>query len=251
MTSFTLSVDGQKPLTGDLSIDSPVLPIPLFQYRSDVEVLGSVRDCASGGCPAVMVLNDQPDTVFDKQWQFFEYAINPGMSLNAIIALMGDQKALMNNTGFGDEGDPRANYLTGNNLSSPLPRLDKLRTFGWNTHTGTVEGEYLVVKTFDGTKPPPLKSGRVYPETLADVKLDDYLITPQTNLEMFLDCSNVKWKADGGAWYGPFANGAIRDWLGDGRIHSFFPLVSRYRVLSPLKNWKRVSVFPSAFGRFY
>jgi hypothetical protein len=92
----------------------------------------------------------------------------------------------------------------GEDLNDPPPRLDKLRTFARNIHTGVEVGTSLQVKTFDGNNPPPLKPGRAYPQTLDEVNLDDYLITPQTNIEMFL--------------------------------------VSRFTILSPLSNWIKIPV---------
>jgi len=200
-----------------------------------------------------MVLNDNPDTIFDKQWQFFVYAINPGMPQNAIIALMGDSKALMNNTGIGGSNGPRANYITGQDLDAPAPRLDKLRTFARNIHTGMEVGNDLQVMSFDGNNPPPLKPGKTYPETLAEVNVDDYLITPRTNLELFLVCSNIKSKPGNETSIFPFDNGGIYDWTPEPtQMYSFFPLVSRFRILSPLSNWIKIppgSTPPSHYRR--
>jgi hypothetical protein len=233
---------------------TPATPsVQLYQYGEDEQVLGEVRGCAAGGCPAVMVLNDNPDTIFDPQWQFFLYAINPGMSLNAIIALMGDAKALMNNTGIGDPDSPRANYIEGTNLDNPAPRLDKLRTFARNIHTGVEMGQDLLVKTFDGNNPPPLKPGKTYPNTVAEVNLDDYLITPQTNLEMFLVCNNIRSKPGNETSIFPFDNGGRYPWTPEPtEMYSFFPLVSQFQIISPLANWNKIplgSPLPSHYRR--
>jgi len=232
---------------------APSAAVQLYQYGEDEQVLGGVRSCAAGGCPAVMVLNDSPDTTFEKQWQFFLYAINPGMPINAIIALMGHSKALMNNTGIGDESNPRANYLSETDLDTPPPRLDKLRTFARNIHTGVEMGQDLLVKTFDGNNPPPLKPGRTYPETLPEVNLDDYLITPQTNIEMFLVCNNIKAKGGDETSIFPFDHGGRYQWTPEPtEMYSFFPLVSRFRILSPLQNWNKIplgSPLPSHYRR--
>jgi len=281
MTSIQVTIT-RKPGV----ITPPPPTIQLYQYGDDYQVLGDARACAAGGCPAVMVLRDAPDTEFDMHWQFFVYAINEGMSVNAIIAVMGNSKALFNNTGFGTSPG-RANYISGNNLSGKPPRLDKLRTFALTAHAGgevnslavalaailetaraTLTGRAsfamvrsslvsltavnaLEVKTFDGNNPPPMIPGRPRPQTLANVRLEDYLITPERNPELFMDCTNVAWKANPKRLgYGPFANGAKRSWLPDDRIHSFFPLVSKYRVVSPLKNWIKLpagSAYPSPF----
>src|SRR5687768_10079293 len=115
-----LYIDGILEFRKVLGAASPQLQ--LYQHGEDEQALGEVRDCAQQGCPAVMVLQDNPDTIFDQQWQFFLYAINPGMSPNAISTLMDDTTALMNNTGVGDPNNPRANYITSENLNNPPPR---------------------------------------------------------------------------------------------------------------------------------
>jgi hypothetical protein len=200
-----------------------------------------------------MVLNDNPDTIFDPQWQFFLYAINPGMRTNAISSLMGHQKALMNNTGIGDSNNPRANYIEGEDLDAPPPRLDKLRTFARNIHTGIEMGDFLQLKTFDGNNPPPLKPGRSYPNTLEEVNLDDYLITPQTNIEMFLVCNNIRAHPGSLTSIFPFDNGGVYEWTPEPtEMYSFFPLVSRFNIHSPLTNWIKIppgSPLPSYYRR--
>lgn len=221
-------------------VTPPALGVDRWQFGEDDYIFGGLRSCAAAGCPAVMVLNDQPDIAFDKQWQFFLYAINPGMSVNAISALMGDAKALMNST----EGNGR-NYITGENADRKPPNLDKLRTFARNIHTGVEVQEWLEVKTFDGNNPPPLHPGYEYPQTLREVDIDAYLITPQSNPEMFLVCSNVKSKLGDESSISPFPNGARYVWADEyygtvGEMYSFFPLVSRYRILSPLWKWHKL-----------
>jgi len=248
-----LYIDGVLEFRKELSSPAPSPQMQLYQYGEDEQVLGDIRNCAVNGCPAVMVLNDDPDTIFDKQWQFFLYAINPGMARNAIGGLMGSTKALMNNSGVGNPGAPRVNYIEEEDLGYPDPRLDKLRTFARNIHAGTEVGNDLQVKTFDGNFPPPLKPGKTYPDTLAEVNLDDYLITPRTNLEMFLVCNNIRTKPGNQTSIFPFDNGGRYDWTPEqAEIYSFFPLVSRIRILSPLKNWIKIplgSPLPSHYRR--
>lgn len=223
----------------------------LAQYGEDEQVLGGIRACASGGCPAVMVLNDAPDTIFTKQWQYFVYAINPGMSLAAVVALMGDAKALFNNTGFGS-GTEFNNYLTGNINRGRDPRLDKLRTFARATHAVMdYDDTRYKVLTFDGNKPPPLVDGATYPNTLAEVRLDIYKYTPQRAPWMFMACNNIKNKPGGLTSISPFANGAYYPWtVTPNEQFSFFPLVSWLpTVLSPKRNWNKVASVQNPYRR--
>lgn len=206
----------------------------LFQFREDKEIFGELRGCAVNGCPAVMTLREGYDTKFTRQWQYFLYAINKGMTLAAIIAKLGDENALANKTGF-RESDPKNNYLTGNVGYKNDPWLDKLRTFSRNTHAGIIEGDNIRVTTFDGNNDPPLKPGRIYPRTLSNVSLDDYLYIPQTHPWLFLVCNNVRYMP-GGSIVFPFAHGVVRPWLDD-QIYTFFPLVSKFKILSPRWKW--------------
>lgn len=236
----------------------PQLPAgySLYQYGDDFQTLGGARACASGGCPAVAVLPDEreakPDTIFSEQWQYYVYAINLGMSLSAIIAVMGTGKALFNNTGFGEPGVDFANYLTRNHLEAGPPRLDKLRTFNLSTHAlKDVGNGKLLLLTMDGNKLPPLKPGKSYPRNKEEVNPDDYLYMPYTHRWLFMDCTNVRWKVtETGKFlaYGPWANGLVRPWTGDNLMHTFFPLVSRFINYCPATEWNKVTgEFPSPF----
>lgn len=225
----------------------------LYQYGDDFQCLGGARVCASGGCPAVMVLPDErtagPDTEFTEQWQYYVYAINKGMSDSAIIAIMGIAKALFNRQGFGGSEDLN-NYISGKTGFAKNPKLDKLRTFALNTHALKPVGDKLLLLTMDGNKNPPLKPGKSYPRSLSEVNPDDYLYLPKTHRHLFLDCTNVKWNpSPNGQFlaYGPWANGIVRDWIGDNNIHTFFPLVSiRENYCLPWE-WNKVTKFPSPF----
>lgn len=229
-------------------MEEEIPPVQLYQYREDVEALGELRGCAYTGCPAVMVLRGDPDTILTEQWQYFIYAINKGMSINAIASLLGNQKAITN----APEGQHEKNYISGENMDGELPRLPKLLTFSRNVHACTEVNGMLKVKTFDGNLPPPLKVGRSYPRSLAEVNPDDYLIMPKYHREMFLVCNNVK-ATSGGSIVFPFAHGITRDWIGDNNIYTFFPLVSWYKdILTPPSKWIKLptnSPFPSPYRR--
>jgi len=223
----------------------------LYQLGDDFQILGEARECASGGCPAIVVLQDKPDTVFSKNWQLFLYAINIGMQIGSIISLMGDAKALMNTT----EGNG-ANYITNGNLDKPDPNLDKLRGFALDTYAGKSDGVNLRLLTMDGSQSPPMKTNPFtgkpypYPGNIGEVDTSHYLYHPSTHRYMFLDCKNVQWKLNPKRLaYGPFDKGVIRSYIPDNEIHTFFPLVSRFGIIIPLKFANKVSTFPSPFRR--
>lgn len=264
----------------------PAPPVQLYQYGDDYQVLGGLRGCASIGCPAVMVLNDAPDTWFDVHWQMYLVASNFGMDPDATTALIGWRKALANTTGIGNPDSPRANWIGRGDLTAPNPRLDKLRTFALNTHSGTetyslafalanilrsarsrsflqlrsamaaiADTNALELQTMDGNLPPPMKPGARRPMRVEEIIPSDYEILPSDPRyrHLFLDCSNIKSQLGGDYKIGPFAHGLVRSWTGDSDMHSFVPLAStKARVLSPLANWKKIPLgdpFPSPFKR--
>lgn len=207
-----------------------------------------VRPCAVRGCPAVMKIHDEPDTFFDRQWQYYLVAINPGMELNNIWGLLGPTKALTNR----DEQDKVRNYILEENLEAKeLARLDKLRTFSRNTHLAyrTVGGMYRLA-TMNGRKPPPLKPGRSYPQSLTEIDPDAYLYHPKDPAArpLFLVCNSVQVK-DGMTSVYPFAHGALYDWFGVDPV-TFFPLVSTFdEIWLDMENWTEVQSAPYPYRR--
>ena len=230
--------------------------IDLFDYR--------IRTCAP--CPAVIPMLERSQAL-DRQWQYFIRAANYGMTPSQVAAKLHYMLALANGTGFGDKNDPRKNYLTNENLDTEaLPQFDKVRTFCLSILTGTpgyslkvglkqtlsvardVFGgrrsfmalrqsftsltalNVLIVKTFDGSKLPPLKPGKSYPQRIQDVNIDDYLFTPEKNREMFMVCNNINARGEIVQW----SNGAIYPWTKDGMPYVFMPYVSRFEVRHPL-----------------
>lgn len=231
--------------------------LQLYQIGDDWKFLGGIRVCAYGGCPGVATLIDQADTIFDKDWQYFLVAINIEMRLNNISNAMGTEAALMNKTGSGNPD--RRDWILQENLDASKDcQLDKLRSFCLNTHAGWDDGTYAYLKTMDGNNPPPMKinpdTGLPYPrpQTISEIVPEHYLYLPKTHRHLFLDCTNVKWKPETETLdYGSFGNGTVRDWIGDGRIHTFFPFSSKYGdVKVPLSKLNKIplgSPFPSPF----
>jgi hypothetical protein len=221
--------------------------VQLYQLRDDFGIWGGARSCASGGCPAVVPLTpvDQPDVWFTKGWQFHLVAINMGMPLSAVISLMGDEKSFMNGTGI-TSGSQRNNYLTGNVGYSKDPATDKFRSTCLSIHTGWDDGTWMYPVAMDGTREPPMKPGRPAPRTLQEIRPEDYLITPWDYPEMFVICTNVRWKIDPKRLaYGPYDHGIVRPWrqdMGDNDIYTYFPFVTtQQNVRTPLSWWTKLA----------
>lgn len=225
----------------------------LYQIGDDLQFRGEVRSCASIGCPAVVVLIDEADTVFDKYWQYYEIAINWGMELNNIANLNREGTALMNNTGAGVPD--RRDWIMEENLSAPKDcQLDKLRSFCLNAHLGYDDGTYAYLEHMDGNNPPLMKinpaTGIPYPqpESISEIVPNHYLMLPSDPVyrPYFLECTNVKWKPDQTLDYGSFPHGVMGS---DGRLHTYFPFVSVKRevkvLLSKVNKLPPGSPFPS------
>lgn len=214
--------------TGQGAIQTP----PLFMHKEDVGIFGMIRMCAP--CPAVWTLNEPNTKVkMTKSWQFYLRAMNYNMPLQHVAALLDFTKAFANGTGFGDSTDPRANWILGENLTAPLPQLDKDRDCSRNLVTGAKLGDRLTIRTLDGNNPPPLKPGRTHPQTMDQVDIDDYLYNPKDHPWLFVVANIVNTRGE----VVPFPNGALYSWTNDNTPYTFFPLVSNEIIIDTLNNY--------------
>lgn len=247
---ITVSVFAETPAP-------PPLPrVLLWRHKDDLEMDGKVRGCAP--CPAVWPMSDHK-VVITKQMQFYIRAINAGRSLRHVAALFGPALAFTNR----NENDVRRDWLRGLNLDRTDPDFDRVRTCSRSSLTGMpgfsllesvrLVGVSLLKRDFaalqhsfvaftsanvlnltmmDGSQDPPLKPGRSYPQRVEDIRLDDYLYTPETHRELFFAANIVN--PDGRTV--PFPNGAMYSWTGDDRPYTWMPHVSRRPIQYPLAN---------------
>lgn len=85
---------------------------------------------------------------------------NPSITRKQWTSVHKFDRAFTNKTGFGMEGNPRANYVTGDDLTAPLPAYDKCqRQCGGNFLRGEARGNVLVcvpgIHCIDSRKPIP------------------------------------------------------------------------------------------------
>lgn len=219
-------------------------------FLDDEDHTPKLRDCASmGGCPAVFTLLTPTLKVnIDKHWQFYLIAINYLMDLSDISSILDKSLAFCNGTGWRSE--PMRNYILGKDLTvvdsrgRPVyPKFDKDRTCSRSIMTGYEVGSTLKVTTFNGNLPPPLKPGKTYPQTIADINPDDYLYHPKNiqHRHLFFAANVVASKTAGQSSVAPFPRGAIYDWTKDNLPYTWLPHVSRHTIYYPLS---RVTKLP-------
>jgi len=265
--SISIGRDSVIPAMGRVYVHLEDRQLDLFEY--------SIRSCAP--CPAVIPLLER-SMPLDKQWQFYLLAINPGMTPGQVAAKLDYRLAFTNGTGFGDRSDPRANWMTGENIGAALPQFDKVRTCVRAALTGResfslvhaltqavtlvlsrptlttarqslstlLTQNMLILDMLDGNLLPPLKSGKSYPSTVADINPDDYLYNPREHPTKFFAANIVN--ANGEVVQ--FPNGALYNWTGDGTPRVFMPHVSRYVVSWPLSRLRKLAAgerIPSPF----
>lgn len=216
-----------------LTNSAPALPsVPLWQHKDDPELGAAAPERVRIPTPQVYTLHEKAMAVTE-QWQYFIRAINHNMNLKKVSAIFGSRRAFCNLKGFNDpQHPPRADYLLRENLDGKDPEFDKIRTCGLSVMTGKERDGQLFVAMLDGSKSPPLKEGRSYPERVQDINVDDYLFTPQTHRHFFFAANIINRRGE----TVPFPNGAFYDWTGDGRPYTWLPHVSRFEVRYPLAN---------------
>jgi hypothetical protein len=100
--------------------------------------------------PMVFWLFDGSRVPFDYAQQLLAFdMVKEVMSASKFSKLYRYDKAFTNNTGFEQPGDPRVNYITGENIGAPVPEWDKIRVCG-NAELKGVE-TYSVMQTLRDT----------------------------------------------------------------------------------------------------
>jgi D-lyxose ketol-isomerase len=228
---------------------NPTLPsVPLWQHKDDPEMGTAAPERGRMPTPQVYTLNDKAMAI-TRQWQYFIRAINHKMDLKKVSAIFGSRRAFCNLKGFNDpEFPPRADYLLRENLDRRDPEFDKVRTCALAVMTGEGREGELFVTMLDGSKPPPLKEGRSYPERVEDINVDDYLYTPQMHRHFFCAANIINRKGE----TVPFPNGAVYDWTGDQRLYTWLPHVAPVQIkvhykLSNLTKLPAGAPIPSAY----
>ena len=67
---------------------------------------------------------------FGRAWQMKAWDTNPMLTANNMTQVYDDHLWISNNNGFSNENDPRANHFTGEDLSSPVLKVESLTCGG-------------------------------------------------------------------------------------------------------------------------
>jgi hypothetical protein len=218
------------------------LPIPLWQHKDDPQLGAAAPERVRVPTPQVYTLHEKAMAI-TQQWQYFIRAINHHMDLKKVSAIFGSRRAFCNLKGFNDpDRPPRADFLLRENLGRREPEFDKVRTCALSVMTGQEREGELFVTMLDGSKPPPLKEGRSYPERVEDINVDDYLFTPQTHRHFFFAANIINRRGE----TVPFPNGAVYDWTGDGRPYTWLPRVAPAGIRVRYKLSKLTKLLPGS-----
>lgn len=106
----------------------PIEYPPLWKVMHDLE-LGKVRQVVidyGAALPEVFPMLPNHFVPWGKPWQLLEYEVNDWMTKRDWMKLHTGARFANNRNGFGMSGDPRANYVTGENLGKPDPKQEAL-----------------------------------------------------------------------------------------------------------------------------
>ena len=127
----------------------------LWRVLHELELPRDKRIAIQPGRPEVRAMFPNHFVPFNRAWQELSYKANqPWLTPRKWDAFYGNNLWITNDNGFGEEDDPRVNFITGENVGAPLPKVEAI-TCGGNVLAGYEEGENVVIETLDYTESPP------------------------------------------------------------------------------------------------
>lgn len=141
MANYILTLEGYDDVHGVIEIveqTTPTDPPPpttvpkLKRVLHDLEMvrLGLIPSLWRPNLPEVHPLFPNQFSWFDKSWQLVAKAMNPKISKKQWTKVYGPTLWISNGQGFGTKGDPRANFVLGENIKAKLPKVEALVTGG-------------------------------------------------------------------------------------------------------------------------
>lgn len=144
MTAFTLTIDGHRPLTGDLQLPDTVR---FVGFRCLHRGEGGYPSAL--GMPCVRPSVNAPAIPFTREMQLLSYALNrhnPAFTGDKWRSVYWTDRAFTNGNGFDEPGDPRADFVNNRDVNDPLPALMKAIICGGSFYRGDVVGNELVCR---------------------------------------------------------------------------------------------------------
>ena len=156
MTSFVLSVDGYKPLTG--AFEEPVV-IPPSGLPADKTFYRVLHELELGGkrrsMPEVFPFFDNHFTPLNRGLQLLHKAINSSMTNDKWRAFWGYTRAFDNNQGYGMPGDPRADFVNNRDTKEEPIKQEALVCGGALLAMKYIQDGWLYPEYIDGHDPAP------------------------------------------------------------------------------------------------
>jgi hypothetical protein len=117
------------------------------------------------GMPEVHPLIDQHHSEFQKWAQLVSFGLNPWFASmkDRWTDMYHYRYAFANNQGYGMDGDPRVNFILGENLTKDLPRVEALLC-GGSMIEGTRSGDWVTVKGLHYDTPVSLEYLQAHPQ---------------------------------------------------------------------------------------
>lgn len=133
-------------------VSYPEVRPKLWRVKHDIEIGKLWR----GGLPEVHPFYPNHFSRFGKYMQILSRNMNPRFLIGKWIAMYGSTTWIANGQGFGDESDPRANYISGKDLQFEDPKTECL-TCGGNVVTGEMRGDWFHAQCLDFESAPTLE----------------------------------------------------------------------------------------------
>jgi hypothetical protein len=152
----TLQVYGD----GSIQLLNPPVDRPTFwRVKHDIE-MGSVW---RRGLPEVHPLFANHHSEFQAWAQKVSFGLNPWFTPELWTKAYDYEYWMTNHQGFGDGTDPRANFITGENLTKELPRVEAL-VCGGSMIEGVRVGDWVKVKGLHFNTPVTLEYLKLHPQ---------------------------------------------------------------------------------------
>lgn len=145
-------------VTGQITYPTSLVKRPrIWRVLHELELDPKYRRTPLGQ-PEMRTLFPNHFSDFGREAQLLSRAMNPRISDDKWTQVYHDTLWITNRQGFGNEDDPRNNYVTGKNLNQDYedPKVECLTT-GGSILTGFETTNYLAVETIDYTQIPTLE----------------------------------------------------------------------------------------------